>query len=363
VPTIETLPVLAVSVLVAVLVVEVVRRLLTGRYVKRWPAVQRTARRCAVPGYAVAAVAGARVVLSGHLLDLALIGTLTWLIIRVAFGMTDSALDRLTTIEGSRNVRARRIRTQVLLLRRTGAAIMVIIALAAALFTFPVVRAVGAGLLASAGVAGIVAGVAAQSTLSNVFAGLQLAFSGALRIDDVVVMDGEWGRIEELALTYVVLCLWDERRLVLPVSHFTQNSFENWTRHSSRVIGSVVLNVDWSVPVEELRTELYRLLREHPLWDQKDWILQVIDVLPNGLVQVRAMMSAHDSASAYDLRCDIRERLIEFVRVNHPSALPRYRVETPEHVVTLAGQVAFEDSGQTGDGSGREDLADRRRRP
>lgn len=325
--TIQALPVLVGTPVAAVLVVEVARRLLTGRLVARWPLIQRAARRCALPAYAVAIAAGARVVVSAHVVELALIGAVTSLIIRIGFVMTDAALDRLITIEGEQNIRARRIRTQVMLLRRTCAAILVIIAIATALFTFPVVRAVGAGLLASAGVAGIVAGIAAQSTLSNVFAGLQLAFSGALRIDDVVVVNGEWGRVEELALTYVVLVMWDERRLVLPVSQFTQNSFENWTRHGSRVIGSVLLNVDWSVPVEELRTELYRMLRDHPLWDQKDWILQVIDILPNGLIQLRAMMSAHDSASAYDLRCDVREHLISYLREKHPGALPRFRAE------------------------------------
>lgn len=325
--TIQALAVLAVAPAATVLAVEVARRLLTGRLLTRRPLIQRAARRCALPAYAVAIAAGARIAVSAHAVDLALIGAMTWLIIRAAFVMTDAALDRLTTIEGERNVRARRIRTQVLLLRRTGAAILVIIAIATALFTFPVVRAVGAGLLASAGVAGIVAGIAAQSMLSNVFAGLQLAFSGALRIDDIVVVNGEWGRVEELALTYVVLCMWDERRLVLPVSQFTHNAFENWTRHSSRMLGSVVLNVDWSVPVEELRTELYRLLREHPLWDQKDWVLQVIDILPNGLIQLRAMMSAHDSASAFDLRCDVRERLISYLREHHPHALPRFRAD------------------------------------
>lgn len=323
---IEPLAVVAGSVLV----VGLIRRLLTGRLVARLPLLRRAVRRCAAPGYAVAASAAARAVLRQapvHVLDLVLISSVTWLLIRAAFVMTDAALDRLTTIEGERNLRARQIRTQVLLLRRTGAAVLVIIALAAALFTFPVVRAVGAGLLASAGLAGIVAGIAAQSTLGNVFAGLQLAFSGALRIDDVVVVNDEWGRIEELALTYVVLRLWDERRLVLPVSHFTQNSFENWTRNTSRVLGTVLLHVDWSVPVAELRAEVYRMLREHPLWDQKDWVLQVTDVLPNGLVQVRVLMSAHDSASAFDLRCDVRERLIAYIRDHYPSALPRYRAD------------------------------------
>src|SRR5690606_4687985 len=165
------------------------------------------------------------------------------------------------------------------------------------------VRALGAGLLASAGIAGVVVGVAAQPTLGNMLAGLQLVFSDAIRLDDVVVVRGEWGRIEELTLTYVVVRSWDERRLVLPVSYFTQNPFENWTRHSSRVIGHVMLYVDWGVPVEELRTALYGFLREHPLWDQKDWTLQVTDVTPDGLVQLRALMSAADSASAWDLKC------------------------------------------------------------
>jgi small-conductance mechanosensitive channel len=136
----------------------------------------------------------------------------------------------------------------------------------------------------------------------------------------------------------VVVCLWDDRRLILPVSYFTEQPFENWTRHSSRVIGSVLLHVDWSVPVEELRAELYATLRDNPLWDRREWILQVTDVLPNGLVQLRATMSAADSASAWDLRCDVREHLVAYVREHHPDSLPRFRAELtgaepagPEH--------------------------------
>ncbi|MFD0891469.1 mechanosensitive ion channel family protein, partial [Streptosporangium algeriense] len=183
------------------------------------------------------------------------------------------------------------------------------------------------GLLASAGIAGVVVGIAAQSMLGNLLAGLQLVFSDALRLDDVVVVQGEWGRIEELSLTYVVLRLWDERRLVLPVSYFTTNPFENWTRHTSRVIGAVMFRIDWTVPVEELRVELYRVLREHPLWDQKDWTLQVTDTLPNGLLELRALMSAADSPSAFDLKCDMREHLVKYVRERYPEALPRLRVD------------------------------------
>ncbi|MFL6053381.1 MAG: mechanosensitive ion channel family protein [Actinoallomurus sp.] len=338
--TVTALAVLIGSILLGLLVVEILRRALTSRLVSDWPLAPPIVRRCVKPGFTLAFSAGAtaglppRGILGAytpdvrHALSLIVIASVTWLIIQAAYATTDVALDHLTKIEGDRNVRARRVRTQVMLLRRTSAAIVVIIAASSMLFTFPAVRAVGAGLLASAGIAGIVAGIAAQSTLSNVFAGLQLAFSDALRIDDVLVVEGQWGRIEELTLTYVVLRLWDERRLMLPVSYFVHNSFENWTRRTARVIGTVLLHVDWNVPVEEVRTELYGFLREHPLWDQKDWVLQVTDVLPNGLVQLRALMSAHDSASAFDLRCDVREHLIAFIREKYPAALPRFRAET-----------------------------------
>jgi small-conductance mechanosensitive channel len=267
----------------------------------------------------------------GHLLQqlftLLLIVCVTWLVIQAAYAVTDVVLDHLTHIEGERNNRARRMRTQITLVRRVSAAIVVIVALGAMLFVFPQVRALGAGLLASAGIAGVVAGIAAQQTLGNLLAGLQLVFSDALRLDDVVVVENEWGRIEEMTLTYVSLRLWDERRLVLPVSYFTTTPFENWTRHESRILGTVYLRVDWSVPIPEVRAELYRALRDNPLWDQKDWTLQVTDITPNGLVELRALMSAADSASAWDLRCDIREHLVTFIREKYPESLPRLRVD------------------------------------
>ncbi|GHE32796.1 mechanosensitive ion channel protein MscS [Streptosporangium violaceochromogenes] len=332
--------VLLVSVLAAVACVEMVRRALRWRLIgEKWALAGPLVRRCTWPAFALAAVATADTVyrpgMAGEeaehtiqeTLTLFMIGCATWLVIQAAYAVTDVVLDRLVSVQGERNRRARRIRTQITLVRRVASAVMIVLALGAMLFTFPQVRALGAGLLASAGIAGVVVGVAAQSTLGNLLAGLQLAFSDALRLDDVVVVEGEWGRIEELSLTYVVLRLWDERRLVLPVSHFTTNPFENWTRHTSRVIGAVMLRVDWGVPVPELRAELYRALREHPLWDQKDWTLQVTDTLPNGLLELRALMSAADSASAFDLKCDMREHLVTFIREKHPDALPRFRVD------------------------------------
>ncbi|MFI6511851.1 mechanosensitive ion channel family protein [Streptosporangium sp. NPDC050855] len=340
--------ILIVSVAAAVVAVEAVRRILRSRLIgERWILAGPLVRRCTWPGFATAAVATAYTVYTpdrsnepsmvqgaaGQVIDrglsLILIGCATWLVIQAAYAITDVVLDRLITVEGERNRKARRIRTQITLVRRVASAVIIVVALGAMLFTFPQVRALGAGLLASAGIAGVVVGIAAQSTLGNMLAGLQLAFSDALRLDDVVVVQDEWGRIEELSLTYVVLRLWDERRLVLPVSYFTANSFENWTRHSSRVIGHVLIRVDWSVPVEELRTELYRALREHPLWDQKDWTLQVTDTLPNGLLELRALMSASDSASAWDLKCDIREHMVTFIRDRYPESMPRFRVDVP----------------------------------
>jgi small-conductance mechanosensitive channel len=338
--------ILAISVAGAILVVEVVRRLLV-RVGRKWRLARHLVEHCTWPAYSVGVVVAANLVFSpgmlgeavrqrelggtiDRVLGLVTIACVTWLIIQANYALTDVVLDRLVLIQGERNRRARRIMTQIGLVRRVAAVTIVVLALGAMLFSFPQVRALGAGLLASAGIAGAIVGIAAQPTIGNMLAGLQLAFSDALRLDDVVVVNDEWGRIEELTLTYVVLRLWDERRMVLPVSYFTQNPFENWTRHGSRVLAVVFLRVDWSVPVDKLREELYRYIQENPLWDQKDWTLQVTDVLSNGLVELRALMSAADSPSAWDLKCDVREHLVTYVRENFPEALPRFRIETPE---------------------------------
>ncbi|MFI6595827.1 mechanosensitive ion channel family protein [Nonomuraea sp. NPDC050536] len=325
-------PILAISLVAAVALVEVARRLL-ARAGRKWDLARHLVEHCTWPGFAVAilSVLAVEVSMGGwvdRLIGVLMIVAVTWLVTQAAYAVTDVILDRLTLIEGERNRRARRIMTQIGLVRRAATAVIVVVALGAILFSFPEVRALGAGLLASAGIAGAVVGIAAQSTLGNLLAGLQLAFSDALRLEDVVVVNREWGRIEELTLTYVVVRLWDERRLVLPVSYFTQNPFENWTRHGSQVLAVVLLRVDWRVPVEKIREELYSFIQTNPLWDQKDWTLQVTDVLDNGLVELRALMSAADSASAWDLKCDVREHLVRYIRENHPDALPRFHVET-----------------------------------
>ena len=199
-------------------------------------------------------------------------------------------------------------------------------AIAAILLTFPSARALGASLLASAGLISIVAGLAAQSSLANVFAGLQLAFTDAIRVDDVVVVADEWGRIEEITLTYVVVHVWDDRRLILPSTYFTTTPFENWTRRAADLLGTVELDVDWEVPVEAMRTELTRLLQDTDLWDRRVGILQVTDAV-GGVVRVRALASAVDAPTLFDLRCYVREGLVGWLQREAPQSLPKTRWE------------------------------------
>jgi hypothetical protein len=225
------------------------------------------------------------------------------------------------------NRRARRLRTQVILARRIGVALIAVVALGSMMLTFPAIQALGAGLLASAGVISIVAGLAAQTSLVNVFAGIQLAFTDAIRVDDVVVVQKEWGRIEEITLTYVVVHIWDDRRLILPSTYFTTTPFENWTRRQSEVMGTVEFDLDWRAPVEAMRAELKRVLAGTELWDERVGILQITDATA-GFVRVRVLVSAADSASLFDLRCLIREALVLFLQQGHPSALPHVRLES-----------------------------------
>jgi hypothetical protein len=192
--------------------------------------------------------------------------------------------------------------------------------------TFSQVRALGAGLLASAGVIGVIVGIAAQSTLANLLAGIQIAITEPIRLDDVVVVEDEWGRIEEITFTYVVVRVWDERRVVLPISYFTQTPFENWTRRRAQVMGAVHLHVDYTAPIEELREEVGRIVAGTDLWDGREIGLQATDTRDRTL-ELRIVASAADAPRAWDLRCLIRERLVDYLVRNHPGALPRVRDE------------------------------------
>lgn len=263
-----------------------------------------------------------------HVLRILLIAGSGWLLAALVGFVVNRLLSRYR-IDVADNRVARRVHTQANILRRLVAVVIAIITVGAILLTFPGVEAVGASLLASAGLVSVVAGLAAQSTLSNVFAGLQLAFSDAIRVDDVVVVEGQWGRIEEITLTYVAVHLWDDRRLVLPSTYFTATPFENWTRRGSELIGAVELDVDWGVSPGELRAELERVLDGDPLWDRRTSVLQVTDAV-GGLVRVRILVSAGNAGALWDLRCNVREALVEFIHDREDGALPRQRVQLVE---------------------------------
>ncbi|MCR6690601.1 mechanosensitive ion channel domain-containing protein [Cellulomonas sp.] len=258
-----------------------------------------------------------------HGLLIALIVAASWLVGTLAFVLEDVAVARYR-VDVVDNQHARRVRTQVQVLRRLTVAIITICAVAGVALTFPQARTFGASVLASAGVLSIVAGLAAQSSLANVFAGIQLAFTDAIRVDDVVIVQDEWGRIEEITLTYVVVHVWDDRRLILPSTYFTTTPFENWTRRAADLLGTVELDVDWQVPVDRMRTELTRLLEATDLWDRRVGVLQVTDAV-GGVVRVRALASAVDAPTLFDLRCHVREGLVTWLQEHAPQGLPRSR--------------------------------------
>lgn len=269
----------------------------------------------------------------GGLRTLAAVGTiaaLTWLLMRLAAAVGD-AIIRAHPIDTADNLEARRIHTQTRVLARTVMVLIVIIGTGAALMTFPNVRQIGASLLASAGVAGLVAGIAARPVLGNLIAGLQIALSQPIRLDDVVIIQGEWGRIEEISGTYVSVRLWDQRRLIVPLQWFIENPFQNWTRSSAELIGTVFLYVDYRLPLEPLRAELARIVADAPQWDGRVQVLQVTDATERSM-QLRALVSARDSSLAWDLRCRVREGLIAFINTHYPHCLPRERTEwtTPD---------------------------------
>lgn len=264
-----------------------------------------------------------------HMFVIVLIGTITWLLASLVMVAERRVIARfaggdagLTDADRHR----RKIRTQVTVLRRLVIAVLTVLGGAAALMTFPSFSDIGKTLFASAGVLSVVAGLAAQTSLGAAFAGIQIAFSDAIRVGDVVVLEDEWGRIEEITLTYVVVHLWDERRLVLPCTYFTTTPFQNWTRNATELLGTAELDVDFTVPFAEMRAELDRLLHENDLWDERVGVLQVTDAI-EGYVRVRMLVSASNAPALFDLRCDIREGMVEWLQRAHPGALPRRRIE------------------------------------
>jgi small-conductance mechanosensitive channel len=224
------------------------------------------------------------------------------------------------------NLQARKIYTQVHVISKVLYAIIALFTVASVLMLFEEVRRLGTSLLASAGVVGIILGFAAQKTIANLFAGFQLAMTQPIRLDDVVIMEGEWGRIEEITLTYVIVHIWDDRRLVVPLSYFIEKPFQNWTRASAQLLGSVFLWVDYTMPLDELRKALKEIIEPNPLWDKRFWNLQVTDATEKTM-QIRVLATSADSSKSWDLRCDIREKLIAYIQKHHPQSLPHFRAQ------------------------------------
>lgn len=264
-------------------------------------------------------------VLMQHVVLIGLLVSLTWLSLR-CLGALELAAIRRYPVDVSDNLAARRMLTQVRVLRRTSDVLVVLLGAAAILLTIPGVRQLGTSLLASAGVAGLALGIAAKPVLSNLIAGLQIALTQPIRLDDVVIIQGEWGRIEEITGSYVVVRIWDERRMVVPLSWFMENPFQNWTRNSAQLMGTVFLWMDYGVPLEPLRDELGRLCRAAAEWDGRVCLLQVTDASEKSM-QLRALVSSVDSGRNFDLRCKVREGLIAFISTHYPQALPRLRAK------------------------------------
>lgn len=260
-----------------------------------------------------------------RLLALLFIGLVAWLLMALVLTGRDALLNRYN-IETEDNLKARSVHTQVNVMVKILLIIIGFVAAAAAMMVFEHVRQVGTSLLASAGVVGIIVGFAAQRSISTLLAGLQIAITQPIRIDDVVIVEGEWGQIEEITLTYVVVRIWDLRRLIVPTHNFLEKPFQNWTRISADLLGTVSFHVDYSLPVDVVRDQLHTILKDHPLWDGKVWRVHVINATER-TVELRALMSAANSGNAWELRCDVREKLLSFLQQNYPHCLPRVRAE------------------------------------
>ncbi|MCM2392389.1 mechanosensitive ion channel family protein [Streptomyces albipurpureus] len=257
----------------------------------------------------------------GQMLTLVLIGASAWLVVKIATAIVESTYSRYAAATRD-PARVRRVRTQVTLIQRVVIAVVGVVAVAAMLLTFPAMKTVGTSVLASAGLIGIVAGVAAQSTLGNLFAGFQIAFGDMVRIGDTVVVDGEWGTVEEITLTFLAVRTWDERRITMPVSYFTSKPFENWSRGGVQMTGTVYFHLDHSAPVVRMREQLHQIIKDHSAWDRRDWSLAVTDTTPT-TIEVRAVVTAKDADDIWTIRCAVREQLIAWLHEHHPYALPK----------------------------------------
>lgn len=253
-----------------------------------------------------------------------LIGAFAYILYRLVDVASQLVLRRYR-IDVQDNRVARAVHTQVTVLRKVAFVLIAVFTVSSMLMVFDSVRQLGTTILASAGVAGIVVGFAAQRSIATLLAGFQIALTQPIRIDDVVIVENEWGRIEEITLTYVVVKIWDLRRLILPITYFIEQPFQNWTRSSADILAPVFLHVDHTVPLDRLRAELTSILEASQYWDRKVNVLQVTDTTEH-TVQIRALASASDASQAWNLRCEVREKLISYLQKHHPESLPRLRL-------------------------------------
>jgi len=260
-----------------------------------------------------------------HLVIIAVLAVLAWLAVRAIRALERRVL-REYPVDVSDNLLARRVQTQARVISRVAQGAVILVAIALALMTFPAVRELGTTLLASAGVIGLVAGIAAKPVFGNLIAGLQIALAQPIRLDDVVIVQGEWGRVEEINSTNVVVRIWDERRMVVPLQWFIENPFENWTRTTSQLLGTAYLWLDYRTPMADVREALEEVCGTDPRWDGRVCVAQVTETGESS-IQVRLLVSARNSGDLFDLRCAVRERMIEYLACAHPDALPRLRVD------------------------------------
>jgi small-conductance mechanosensitive channel len=258
-----------------------------------------------------------------RVVEISLISTFAWVLVQVVSVVQDLVRHHYQ-IEQADNLRVRKLLTQLQFVQKLVVSLIILIAIGLVLMSFATVRKIGTGLLTSAGILSVIVGLAAQRSISNLLAGFQIAFTQPIRIDDVLVVEGEWGRVEEITFTYVVVRIWDERRLVLPLNYFIEKPFQNWSRTTSQLIGTVFLYTDYTLPVEALRAELQLFIATQPLWDQRVCALQVTDSKEKTM-ELRILVSASDASRAFDLRCLVREHLLHFIQQQHPDCLPRTR--------------------------------------
>jgi small-conductance mechanosensitive channel len=256
---------------------------------------------------------------------LLLIGAMTWIAVRIVKAAADTIVE-LNPATDPDNLEARRIQTQTKVLSRSMMVLIIVIGTGMALSTLPMLRQLGTSLLASAGVAGLVVGFAAKPVLGNLLAGMQLAVTQPIRLDDVVIVNNEWGWVEEITGTYVVVRIWDQRRMIVPLQWFIENPFQNWTRSNAELLGTVEFWADYSLPVDEVRLAADRICHAAPEWDGRLCLTQVIDANDKAM-RLRILVSAPDAARCWDLRCRVREQLLGWISQHHPQSLPRLRGE------------------------------------